>query len=330
MSRRCGKKEGIVKTSSEPALRRYSLHGETMGSRYTAVFYAAGQADLAAIGASLFAAVNRVDRQMSTWNAASDLCRLNAAPENTWLAVPRELAQVLAAGLLVSRESGGAFDMAVGQLVEDWGFGPSQCAPSPQIAARHGKTYCPATEALDVDLAALQVRKRAPLTLDLSGIAKGYGVDRLAETLRGFGITSGLVGIDGEMRARGCKPDGSAWAVGHERPVIGRRDLLGVLELEDVAVATSGGYRHCHEVAGRMVSHTMDPRTGEPLDNGLAAVTVLAETCMAADAWATALMVAGLEAGEAMARRLGLGAVLVARTGETRSTLDDSGAPHAG
>ena len=138
MSRRCGDKEGIVKTSSEPALRRYSLHGETMGSRYTAVFYAAGQADLAAIGASLFAAVDRVDRQMSTWNAASDLCRLNAAPENTWLAVPRELAQVLAAGLLVSRESGGAFDMAVGQLVEDWGFGPSQCAPSPPPRSRPG------------------------------------------------------------------------------------------------------------------------------------------------------------------------------------------------
>ena len=102
-----------MKTSSEPALRRYSLNGETMGSRYTAVFYAGGQADLAAIGASLFAAVDQVDRQMSTWNAASDLCRLNAAPENTWLPVPQELAQVLAAGLLSAcAQAAQAADMA--------------------------------------------------------------------------------------------------------------------------------------------------------------------------------------------------------------------------
>ena len=91
---------------------------------------------------------------------------------------------------------------------------------------------------------------------------------------------------------------------------------MGVLELEDVAVATSGGYRHCHEVAGRMVSHTMDPRTGEPLDNGLAAVTVLAETCMAADAWATALLVRGLDEGVALARRLGMVGAVRRRAGQ--------------
>ena len=105
-----------MKTSSEHALRRYSLNGETMGGRYTAIFYATGQPDLAAIASSLLAAVDRIDRQMPTWNVASELCRLNAAPENIWLPVPQELAQVLAAGLLVSRESDGAFDMAVGQL----------------------------------------------------------------------------------------------------------------------------------------------------------------------------------------------------------------------
>lgn len=304
-----------MKTSSEPALRRYSLHGETMGSRYTAVFYAAGQADLAAIGASLFAAVNRVDRQMSTWNAASDLCRLNAAPENTWLAVPRELAQVLAAGLLVSRESGGAFDMAVGQLVEDWGFGPSQCAPSPQIAARHGKTYCPATEALDVDLAALQVRKRAPLTLDLSGIAKGFGVDQLAHCLDGWSIASYLVGIDGEMRARSTRPDGQAWSVAIEKPTHGIREIGGVMELHDVAIATSGDYRRWVEIDGTRHAHTMHPALRQPVANRLAAVSVLAPSCMLADAWATALMVLGEVGGVALARKRGMDVLFVLRRG---------------
>ncbi|WP_426054070.1 FAD:protein FMN transferase [Janthinobacterium sp. PSPC2-1] len=304
-----------MKTSSEPALRRYSLHGETMGSRYTAVFYAAGQADLAAIGASLFAAVDRVDRQMSTWNAASDLCRLNAAPENTWLAVPRELAQVLAAGLLVSRESGGAFDMAVGQLVEDWGFGPSQRAPSPQVAARHGKTYRPATEALDVDLDALQVRKRAPLTLDLSGIAKGFGVDQLAHCLDGWSIASYLVGIDGEMRARSTRPDGQAWSVAIEKPTHGIREIGGVMELHDVAIATSGDYRRWVEIDGTRHAHTMHPALRQPVANRLAAVSVLAPSCMLADAWATALMVLGEVDGVALARKRGMDVLFVLRRG---------------
>lgn len=315
MWRRCGKKEGIVKTSSEPALRRYSLHGETMGSRYTAVFYAGGQPDLAAIGASLFAAVDQVDRQMSTWNAASDLCRLNAAPENTWLPVPRELAQVLAAGLLVSRESDGAFDMAVGQLVEDWGFGPSQCAPSPQIAARHGKTYCPAAEALDVDLSALQVRKRAPLMLDLSGIAKGFGVDQLAHCLDGWSIASYLVGIDGEMRARSTRPDGQAWSVAIEKPTHGIREIGGVMELHDVAIATSGDYRRWVEIDGTRHAHTMHPALHQPVANRVAAVSVLSPSCMLADAWATAFMVLGEVDGVALARKRGMDVLFVVRHG---------------
>ena len=135
-----------------------------------------------------------------------------------------------------------------------------------------------------------------------------------------FGIASWLVGIDGEMRARGRKPDGSAWAIGHERPVVGARELMGVLELEDVAVATSGGYRHCHEVAGRTVTHTMDPRSGEPLDNGVAAVTVLADNCMAADAWATALMVRGSLEGTALARGYDIDALFIDRDGDRLRT----------
>ncbi|MGK5081630.1 FAD:protein FMN transferase [Janthinobacterium sp. HLX7-2] len=304
-----------MKTSSEHALRRYSLNGLTMGSRYTAVFYSPGQADLAAIGASLYAAVNRVDRQMSTWNAASDLCRLNAAPENTWLPVPEELAQVLAAGLLVSRESGGAFDMAVGQLVEDWGFGPSQRTPSPQIVAQHGKAYYPAAEVLDVDLARQQVRKRAPLMLDLSGIAKGYGVDQLAHCLDGWSIASYLVGIDGEMRARSERPDGKAWTVAIEKPTPGIREIGGVMELHDVAIATSGDYRRWVEIDGTRHAHTMHPALRQPVSNRLAAVTVLAPSCMLADAWATAFMVLGDAEGVALARKRGMDVLFVLRHG---------------
>jgi thiamine biosynthesis lipoprotein len=302
--------------SARPALQRYSLNGETMGTRYTAVFYATAGADTAAIGASLFAAVDKVDRQMSTWNPASDLCRLNAAPENTWIAVPEELAHVLDTGVRIGLQSKGAFDIGVGELVEAWGFGPSQRAPSPRPAAPPETSYRPATATLDVDHARRQVRKRAPIAIDLSGIAKGYGVDQLAHCLDGWGIASYLVGIDGEMRARGGKPGGEAWAVAIEKPTYGLREVSGVMELQDTAISSSGDYRRWIDIAGKRYAHTMNPALQQPLSNRLAAVTVLAPTCMLADAWATALLVLGEDDGVKLARERGMDALFVLRDGD--------------
>lgn len=287
-----------------------------MGTRYSAVFYACEPLALAGLGASLFAAIDQVDRQMSSWNRTSDLCRLNAAPIDTWVAIPEQLAQVLATGLLVERQSNGAFDMGVGQLVEDWGFGPAQRTPSPQRAALHGAAYHPAGTALELDHAGRRARKLAPVALDLSGIAKGYGVDQLAHCLDGWGIDRYLVGIDGEMRARSEKPDGGAWTVAIEKPTYGIREVGGVMELHDTAIATSGDYRHWVDVAGTRYAHTMHPGLRQPVANGVAAVSVLAPTCMLADAWATALMVLGQADGVALARERGMDALFVLRDGD--------------
>ncbi len=106
-----------------------------------------------------------------------------------------------------------------------------------------------------LELAAGRARKRAVMTLDLNGIAKGYGVDRMAAVMARFGLNSWLVGIDGEMRAGGRKPDGEPWAVGHERPDRHRREAMGVIELQDMSVATSGNYRHWREVDGEIIAH---------------------------------------------------------------------------
>lgn len=306
----------MSKMSTDTSVK-LTLSGPTMGARWSAAFHGEPLGWHDDLRSALQASVDEVDRQMSTYRRDSDLNRLNAAPVGAWTQLPAETVAVIEAALAIGEASDGAFDVGVGDLVAAWGFGADARSGAPAGKTPHGL----ALKTLELDAAGRQARKWAPLRLDLSGIAKGYGVDRLGETMDRFGIASWLVGIDGEMRARGCKPDGSAWAVGHERPVIGRRDLMGVLELEDVAVATSGGYRHCHEVAGRMVSHTMDPRTGEPLDNGLAAVTVLAATCMAADAWATALLVRGLDEGVALARRLGMSALFVDGQDNVISTL---------
>lgn len=299
------------------ALQRYSLNGETMGTRYSALFFAPAGLDEATLNHRLFGAVDAVDRQMSTWKPDSDLSRLNAAPVGEWVTVPAALRQVLDGALETSRQSGGAFDIGVGDLVDAWGFGPGGTAPdAAQVTTLRHRPRALATEALEVDAARGRVRKRAAIRLDLSGIAKGFGVDELARCLDGQGITHYLVGIDGEMRARGAKPGGEPWAVAVEKPLRGIRDVMGVLELVDMAVATSGDYRHFIEVGGQHIAHTMHPTSGAPLRNRLAAVTVLAPDCMRADAWATALLVAGEVDGPRLAQAQGLQALFVVREGD--------------
>ncbi|ACL58037.1 FAD:protein FMN transferase [Methylobacterium nodulans] len=295
-----------------------------MGSRWSAVFYSSTGDDLEGLRAAIQAAVTKVDRQMSTWDPASDLNHLNAARVGTWIDIPRELAIVLAAGIEIGCASAGAFNIAVGTLVRAWGFGSGARMPdAATIAALSGHPSLVTPNLLQVDEPGCRARKLAPLALDLSGIAKGFGVDEIARVLATAGVTAFLAGIDGELCACGIKPDGRLWAVGHEQPEPGLRSLAGVLELTDCAVATSGHYRHRRDVGGRVVSHTMDPRTGAPLSNRLASVTVLASTCMAADAWATALLVSGEIEGVRLAERLGIRALFVQSDGSLLSTLQE-------
>ncbi|GAB4297826.1 MAG: FAD:protein FMN transferase [Roseovarius sp.] len=291
---------------------RIALNGPTMGTRWQATFFAGPELDPAPMQAALQAAVDEVDAQMSTWKPDSALMRLNAAPVGTWIALPGRLRAVLGLGLEIGRASGGAFDIGMGDAVRAWGFGPAAAAPA-AIRAAMAAPRRPTHEVLEIDGA--RVRKTAPVTLDLNGIAKGYGVDRLAETLRAHGIASALVGIDGEMRAMGLRPDGEPWAIAIEAPDPERRAPHAMLALHDAAVATSGDYRHWIALRGRRLSHTMDPKRGAPLAAPPASVTVIARSCAEADAWATALMVLGARAGAGLARLHGLEALFLLREG---------------
>jgi thiamine biosynthesis lipoprotein len=303
----------MSKTSSDPV--RHALNGPTMGTRWSALFHTAEGFDAEPVRRALQAAVDEVDAEMSTWKPDSDLMHLNAAPVGQWVAVPDRLMEVLRLGLDIGRASGGAFDIGMGDAVRAWGFGPA--APDQGLIRQAlGTPRRPAHEVLELDPAGGRVRKTAPLTVDLNGIAKGYGVDRLAATHRAFGIASALVGIDGEMRALGLRPDGEAWAVAIEAPDPERRAPHSILALQDAAVATSGDYRHWVLAGGRRLSHTMDPRRGAPLMTPPASVSVVARTCAEADAWATALMVLGPEAGVRLARRLRLDALFLLRNGD--------------
>lgn len=299
----------MSKTSTE--LARFALSGPAMGGRWTAVLYAAPATDAARLARKLADAVESVERQMSTWRPDSDLMRLNRAPVGTWLAIPADLAHVLAAALRIGRATEGAFDIGVGAAVASWGFGA-------QASASPGPLPGPCTlavDSLDVDEAGARARKRAQTTLDLSGIAKGFGVDAMHRALDGEGVAAWLVGIDGELRAHGRKPDGAPFAVALERPEVGLRAAMGVIALDEAAVATSGDYRHLGEAGGVRFSHTIDPATGAPVRHALASVSVLAATAMEADAFASALMTLGPERGPALARALRLDALFVTRVG---------------
>lgn len=293
-------------------LTRHALNGPTMGTRWSALFYAGASCDPEPIRAALQAAVDEVDNQMSTWKPTSDLMRLNASMIAEWQTVPPRLFEVLQLGLEVGKASDGAFDIGMGDAVTGWGFGPEAAAPK-RIAAAMSGPRTPASAALELDPVAGRVRKKASIVLDLNGIAKGYGVDRLADTLTSFGITSGLLGIDGELRALGLLPNGMPWGIAVEAPDPERRAPYAVLSLQDAAVATSGDYRHWVEVQGRLLSHTMDPQKGAPILASPASVTVVAKTCAQADAWATALMVLGPELGAKFAQHHCLDALFMIR-----------------
>lgn len=287
-----------------------------MGTRWSATLDGVGPQDLPGLRLELAAAVDRVDAQLSPWKPDSDLVRLNRAPVGAWVDLPGEMLEVLDCALNVQRESGGAFDPCAGSLVNAWGFGAERDAPDAQ-AIRAAREMAPVpgrpVAGLEVERSAGRARKLGPMQVDLCGIAKGYAVDCMAEVLRRHGVEHALAALDGELRAVGGQASGAPWAVALERPETGLRAVQGVVELEDLAVATSGDYRRYLDVGGVRVAHTMDVRRGAPVNNAVASVTVLARSCMLADAWATALLVGGADEGLAMAQRMGLDALFLVR-----------------
>ena len=307
----------MPKTCSDPATSAHAtLHGPTMGTRWSVTCAPLPEAQAQALHQDLAAAVEQVDAQMSPWRPHSDLVRLNHAPAGAWVDLPAGMLDVLACALDIGRLSQGAFDIGVGALVDAWGFGAARAAPdAAAIRSASGAAPQSAHAVLELDAGAGRARKHAPLQIDLGGIAKGYAVDRMAAVLQQHGVHQALAALDGELRAVGSQPDGSAWPVALEQPEAGRRAVRGVIALQDLAVATSGDYRHFWDVQGQRLAHTMDARRQAPVHNAVASVTVLAHQCMHADAWATALLVAGPGAGLALAQRMGLEALWLLRQG---------------
>lgn len=280
------------------------FNGPTMGTRWSAIAYCDRPVNQSALNQALASACARVDDQMSTWKPASDLMRLNRQPVGQWTDIPDELAYVLALGEAVRSRSGGLFDMAVYGEVQSAGFGSDIRLEGQGIASA-------AEPSLELDVPNLRARRLASRAFDLSGIAKGFAVDLMARTMEDFDVENYLVAIDGELQAGGFRGDGRPWTVALEAPLADRRDIAARLDLHNTSLATSGDYRHQRQLNGRLVSYTIDPRTGVPATSDLVSVTVEMPDCVLADAWATALLVAGSDLATELCSNYGISAILI-------------------
>lgn len=308
--------------AQRPAGEVYTLSGQSMGTYWTVRYLLPATLTEAAVYTLISDALALVVAQMSTWQADSDLSRFNQAAADSWHTLPAHCFTVLACALALAADTDGAFDPTIGPLVNLWGFGPSGQRHAPPAITEIETTQARCGwQQLQVDVARKRVRQPGGIYLDFSGIAKGFAVDLVAQALQQAGLSHYLIEVGGELYGHGLKPDGQPWWVALETPPTASGEPA-ILALHGLAVATSGDYRRYFEHDGQRYAHTIDPRSGVPTggkgDHGhlhaLVSVTVLHDSCMMADALATAFTVMGTQAALAYASQHNIAMMCLAQS----------------
>lgn len=311
-------------TPAKPANQQYQLDGNTMGTYYVVKFYSDTAPDLTELKQRIDTELEQVNDLMSTYRPESELMRFNRHTDSSAFAISAQTRTVIAEALRIAEQTGGVLDVTVGPLVELWGFGARgriEQAPDDAVIAQTRAWV--GYNKLDLTEAGLS-KDIAQLAVDLSPIAKGYGVDQVAAVLEQQGITDYLVEIGGEMRLKGVKAEKQPWKIAIEKPVSAERAVQRILLPGDMGVATSGDYRNYFEEEGVRYSHLLDPRTGKPITNRTVSVTVLHPSCMTADGYATALNVMTAQEALAFAEQHQLAVLIVIKTDEGFNELTSS------
>ena len=296
----------------------HQVKGSSMGTTWSATVMAAPDGAFT-LAAGLQGELDAVVLEMSHWESDSDLSRFNAAPAGSRHTLPSDFFTVLSYAMGVAKDSGGAYDPCAGALVNAWGFGAErrynqsgfQAPPRSVIDALLAER-----KQVELDPATRRAFQPGDVQLDLSSVAKGFAVDKMARYLQAHGFDHYLVELGGELRGAGMKHDGQPWWVAIEGvPDASAANGEARVALHGLALATSGDYRRYFQYGARRAAHTLDPRSGAPSDNAVASVSVLHPECMAADALSTAMTVLGPEEGLAFAERRQLAARFLLRDG---------------
>ena len=303
----------------QPEIQRHEISGQTMGTYYKISIIDEADVALKSINSALAGTLEEINTMMSTYIAESQISRFNSSGSDGWFEVSRDLAFVSRNALDIYQQTNGLFDPTIAPLVNLWSFGPDQK---------------PSGIPTDEDLAMirdsiggdkLQIRDQPPalkkstpsVRLDLSAIAKGFAVDRIAEYLISQGLPNFLIDIGGELRAGGTNLTGQPWRVGIEKPQTQTTQTIQqVISISERSIATSGSYRNYFEQDNKRYSHIINPETGYPIEHKLVSVSVISDNCMMADGYATALMVLGPQRGFDFALQYGLAVYMIEKKGD--------------
>ena len=299
--------------------RLYVINGNTMGTMYTVKFVKEKGVDrkYEKITDEIDSVLVAVNRQMSTYIKDSEISRFNRYGKTDWYEVSLDLATVIKHSIRISEKSNGAFDITIGPLVNLWGFGAEARAYEiPNDKDIKDRMKYSGYQNVSVRMSPPAIKKDIPeIYCDLAAIAKGFGVDAVSEYLDSQDISNYLVEIGGEVRARGINHRGVEWRIGVSTPD-NRMGIQKAISISDRSIATSGDYWNYFEKDGVRYSHTIDPRTGRPITHKLASVTVIHDSCMVADALATAIDVLGPENGYDFAVKEELSVFMIIKTGD--------------
>ena len=273
--------------------------------------------------------LDALEQMMSTFRQNSEVSQFNTSTSaEDWFSVSKEIAQLVQTSLELSQLTEGAFDITIAPLVRHWGFG---AGASPQLVGTFEELSSTAAllkertgyEKLSVRLDPPALKKEiSELTIDFSGIAKGFAVDCIAELLDAHNITDYLIEVGGETRSKGKRSPERDWIVGIEKPTIQFSGAQQAFPLKNQSLATSGSYLQVRQIDGQQVSHLIDPRTGLPAQIGragtdeLVSAAVLAPNCTRADALATAMFVLGEQKGLELANRHKIAVLFLLKTGD--------------
>ena len=317
-------------TACEKEPEQISFEGKTMGTTYHVKYIDDGKVQLPKaeeVQKQLDGLLKTVNDEMSTYQKDSEISQFNHNTEaNQPFAISKDFAKVVQEAIRLNKVTNGALDVTVGPLVNLWGFGPdkrlNKVPSEAQIAER--------AAVVGIDKFSLDMTGEKPtltksvkgLYLDLSSIAKGFGVDKLAERLEQLGVSSYLVEIGGELRGKGNNLQGHPWRIAIEQPNFAQGESVQIIApLHNLGMATSGNYRNYFEDEnGNRMSHIIDPSKLSPVSHNLASITVLAPTTMTADGLSTGLFVLGPEKALSIAEKEKLAVFLIIKKGDNFET----------